>query len=232
MLSVVVIGKDEAANLPRLAASIDALIDFCDFPVETIFVDSDSADESVSFAESRFSKVIPLADSDGLCASAGRYIGTIAAVFPWILYLDGDMELCPQFFPVIQNLPAADDECKGFVGFYVHNYDNGSIAVQGFFGNVIKSNWAAQFGGAVVLRRSDVLRVGNWNPSIYGKEEMELYARLGNGKRVVQRHLPVRKLLIPTKQQLLQSSEPVSKYWALRRLSVAALHRGLPGKLR
>ena len=186
MLSVVVIGKNEADNLPRLAASIDALIDFCDFPVETIFVDSDSADESVGFAKSRFSKVIPLADSGGLCASAGRYVGSIEAVFPWILYLDGDMEICPQFFPVINNLPAADDECKGFVGFYVHNYDNGSIAVQGFFGNVIKSNWAAQFGGAVVLRRSDVLRVGNWNPSIYGKEEMELYARLGNGKRVVQ----------------------------------------------
>jgi len=185
MLSVVVIGKNEAENLPRLADSIDALAGFCDFPIETLFIDSASTDGSLEIAKKRFDKVIELVQSDGLCASAGRYVGTIAARFPWVLYLDGDMEICPQFFQVVANIPNTEDECMGYVGLYVHHFNNGSVAVQGFFGGVLKSQWAAQFGGAVLLRRNEVLRVGNWDPSIYGKEEMELYARLGNGKRVV-----------------------------------------------
>jgi glycosyltransferase involved in cell wall biosynthesis len=185
MLSIVVIGKNEAENLQRLAKSIDALIDVCDFPVETLFVDSASTDQSLDIARTHFDKVIELVPSDGLCASAGRYVGTIAARYPWVFYLDGDMEVCPQFFSVVQNIRNSEEECMGYVGLYVHHFNNGSIAVQGFFGGVLKSQWAAQFGGAVILRRSAVLRVGNWDPSIYGKEEMELYARLGDGKRVV-----------------------------------------------
>jgi len=185
MLSIVVIGRNEGKNLPRLATSINALIDFCNFPVETLFIDSASTDDSVSIAKSRSDKVIELAEADGLCASAGRYVGTIAARYAWILYLDGDMEVCPEFFSVVRNIPNVDEECKDFVGIYVHHYDDGSVAYQAFIGGILKSQWASQFGGAVMLRRKDVLKVGNWDPSIFGKEEMELYARLGNGKRVV-----------------------------------------------
>jgi glycosyltransferase involved in cell wall biosynthesis len=185
VLSIVAIGRNEAENIARLADSIAQLRSFCKFPVETIFVDSASDDNSVRIAKERFDVVHELLDEQGICASAGRYVGTIEAKYPWVFYIDGDMEICSEFFPLISGLPDASEDWVGIVGAYVHRFDDGTTAFQSFDGGVIKSEWAAAYGGAVVLRRDAVLRAGNWSPGVYGKEEMELYARLGDGKRVV-----------------------------------------------
>jgi glycosyltransferase involved in cell wall biosynthesis len=197
MLSVVVIGRNEAENLHRLAASLQALREAVDYPVETIFVDSASTDDSVAYANQLFDRVYELVDSDQLCASAARSIGTIESHYPWILYLDGDMELCREFFAVCQQLGDTEEQCVGYIGNYIHRFDNGMVATQGFAtGNqaimvdpsasgMLRSEWAAHIGGAVLLRRSNVLAAGNWNPAVYGREEMNLYARLGLGSRVV-----------------------------------------------
>ncbi len=192
MLSIVIIGRNEAENLPRLAVSLDELRRVCAFPIETLFVDSASTDESVAQANLLFDRVVELSDSPQICASAGRYVGTIEARYPWILYLDGDMELCGEFFPIIQSVNTTDPKCLGYVGLYVHRFSNGMVALQGFAGSRGQSEWAAYFGGAALLRRSAVLVAGNWNPAVFGKEELELYARLGDGKRLVRYvHLPM-----------------------------------------
>jgi glycosyltransferase involved in cell wall biosynthesis len=185
VLSIVAIGRNEAENIARLADSIAQLRSFCKFPVETIFIDSASDDDSVRIARERFDVVHELLDDPDNCASAGRYIGTIEAKYPWIFYIDGDMEICSDFFPLISGLPDAPEDWIGIIGVYAHRFDDGTTATQSFEGGVIKSEWAASYGGAVVLRRDAVLRAGNWSPGVYGKEEMELYARLGDGKRVV-----------------------------------------------
>ena len=79
MLSIVAIGRNEADHIERLTASIDALKSVCDFPVETIFIDSASSDASVEMARRYFDVVHELMDDPDLCASAGRYIGTLEA---------------------------------------------------------------------------------------------------------------------------------------------------------
>jgi len=187
LLSLVVIGKNEAEHMPRLAKSVQALIDGCPFPVETIFVDSASTDDSVMHAVTFCDHVIELQPSGQLCASAGRSVGTLEATYPWVLYLDADMELHADFIAAIPSLLERIEEgnCVGYIGTYLHHFDNGSTAVQEFKGEYLKSDWAAHFGGAVLLRLNDVLAAGNWNPAVFGKEEMNLYARLGDGRRVV-----------------------------------------------
>ena len=185
MLSIVAIGKNEAANMPCLIASIEALKDYCSFPIETIYIDSCSSDGSVQLAADYFDKVSEIMDDANVCASSGRYVGTLEATHPWVFYIDSDMEICNEFFPLISAIPELPDECCGLVGIYAHRFDDGTMAYQTFDGGVIKSEWAAAFGGAVILRRESVLGAGNWSPGVYGKEEMELYARLGSGQRVV-----------------------------------------------
>jgi len=185
MLSIVIIGRNEVENISRLAASVEALVDQCAFPVESIFVDSASTDGSSIEAARYFDRVIELEPSSQLCASSGRYIGTIEARYEWVFYLDADMAINPKFFPIVDQLSSIGDDCIGVVGTYIHCFDNGMTAIQSFAGGVLKSEWAAQFGGAVILRRKEVLRAGNWSPGIFGKEEMELYVRLGDGNRVV-----------------------------------------------
>ena len=185
MLSVVIIGRNEAEHLERLGKSVAALQASCDFPVESIYIDSASTDGSLEIAQRQFDRTELLIDSKHLCASAGRYAGTCEARYPWILYLDGDMEICPEFFPVIQGIADLDPRYVGVIGLYVHRFDNGRSAIQTFRRPVGEGNHAMHFGGAVLLKKEAVLRAGNWDPALYGKEEIELYARLGNGKQVV-----------------------------------------------
>ncbi len=185
MLSVVIIGKNEGPNLPKLELSVRGLVDFCSFPTEVIYVDSASADDSTRLARQFCDKVIELEESDRSCASAGRYIGTLHASYPWILYIDADMAVREDFFPIVQEKVAAGSEYVGFIGTYIHHFDDGSSAVQEFRGEFLTSDLAAHFGGAVLLRKDAVIDAGNWDPSIFGKEEMNLYARLGNGDRVI-----------------------------------------------
>lgn len=186
MLSIVVIGRNEAENLHRLIASIDAVKKAMPYPVETIFVDSASTDNSVAIAREYFDNVTALEDSPYLCASAGRFAGTLEASYPWVLYLDGDMEVCTDFHGVLANINDLEPGYVGAIGMYVHRFDNGTEAVQ-VFGRSEADISANQFGGAVLLNRKAVIEAGNWDPSIFGREEIELYSRLGGGERVVRK---------------------------------------------
>jgi len=185
VLSIVVIGRNEAEHLERLGNSVSALKSVCDFPFESIYIDSASTDNSSEIARRQFDRVETLVNSTHLCASAGRYVGTFEAKYPWILYLDGDMEICSEFFSVLRNLKSIGSDVVGMIGLYIHRLDNGRSAVQTFRRSVGPATSAMHFGGAVLLRRDAVLQAGNWDPALYGREEIELYARLGKGKQVV-----------------------------------------------
>jgi glycosyltransferase involved in cell wall biosynthesis len=234
MLSIVIIGRNEAEHLERLGHSVSALKSSCDFPVESIYVDSASSDSSVEIARRQFDRVEALVYSEHLCASAGRYVGTYEAKYPWIFYLDGDMEVCPDFFSVIRNLGSVDSDVTGIIGIYTHYLDNGRSAVQTFRRPIGAVSRAMHFGGAVVLRRDAVLKAGNWDPALYGREEIELYARLGSGKQVVNfvdvpmvnhysEYYPRRELV----RRLLSSSGGQGKvFWGYGQCVRAAIAKG------
>ena len=161
MLSIVAIGKNEAENIPRLVRSIEALKAACDFSIETVFVDSASQDDSVAVAQTYFDIVSVLEADPNLCASAGRYAGTLAATQPWVFYIDADMEICDEFLPIIADLAALPDDCHGVIGGYVHRFDNDTTAFQGHEGGVWKSAGAGSLGGASILRREAVIAAGS-----------------------------------------------------------------------
>ncbi len=98
-LSVVVIGRNEAHRLPDLFASLPKGPD-----IEWLYIDSRSSDNSVELALAFGAKVF-LVDEDSVYApGTGRYIGTIEACGRWILYLDGDMVLRPEFAGFLDRL--------------------------------------------------------------------------------------------------------------------------------
>src|SRR5882762_5790807 len=120
MLSICVIGRNEEENLPRLIQSLLPLRERLNFPVETIFVDSDSTDRTVPIAKSFFDVVLILERSENLCASAGRNVGTAQATGEWILYLDGDMTLCGEFIPVMEQCLTHRESSAGCLGEYIY----------------------------------------------------------------------------------------------------------------
>lgn len=198
-LSVVIIGRNEARRLPDLFASLPKGPD-----IEWLYIDSRSSDNSVELALAYGAKVFLVGEDSVYAPGTGRYIGTIEAGGRWVLYLDGDMVLRPEFAGFLEGLrkvegPADQREAKrpealalniaGFVGHTRNLYldPSGQILAERDYVVLTKEetgpaeNWgrAAHYhGGAVLYRRQAVLSAGNWNPALYQLEEVDLYSRV------------------------------------------------------
>ncbi len=181
ILSVVVIGRNEARNLKKVIKSISYLSHVLHDRLQTVFVDSASNDDSSTIASCYFDEVYVLEESPRLCASAGRAVGTCSSKGMWILYLDGDMELTKQFADIILPLIELNEDVSGYIGPYLNEDRDGYLRANRFSCRTT-GEMAPAIGGALLLRRDVVLKAGNWNPSVFSNEEMELYSRLRNGK--------------------------------------------------
>lgn len=147
-------------------------------PVETIFVDSASSDDSLQVAGALFDRVVSLKADRRLNAACGRAVGASVAAGDWILHLDGDMALEPEFIPeIIDRLERQEPQPAALAGVYRDVYPDGrercfSVARADPFLGV------PGFGGAVLIRRDALLEAGNWDPGITSNEELELLIRL------------------------------------------------------
>ena len=175
MLTVCVIGRNEAKNLPRLIKSLD-LLNGLPFRVEKIFIDSASSDSTLEIAQSYFNRVCSLEESANLCASAGRFIGTLKSSGEWILYLDGDMQLCADFIAVIERTVVSDYRSEGAIGKYCYIYGMDNVR-DNALSQKGEGKLVNHFGGAVLLPRDAVI-TATWDPCIFSNEEIELYTRL------------------------------------------------------
>lgn len=174
MISIVIIGKNEANNLPKLFNSLKGII----IDKEIIYVDSASTDNSLEISKKESDLVIELEDSVQLCAAAGRNIGTKYSIYEWVLYLDGDMELESEFIKFINSREFLnfDKSITGFMGYYNYIYTDGTNDKNRLLQSPNKE--VDHFGGAVILKKKIVLQVGNWNPSVVANEEIDLYIRI------------------------------------------------------
>jgi len=176
MISIVVIGKNEANNLPKLYQSLEPL----SIQKEIIYVDSASSDTSVAISQHHADTVIQLEDSPNLCAAAGRYVGALHAKYRWILFLDGDMELESDFITFLNahEFEQFDANIAGFIGYYRYIYNDKSESENRLLQP--KNKVVSHFGGAVLLQKEVLLKAGNWNPSVVANEEIDLYVRIQN----------------------------------------------------
>lgn len=191
-ISVVTIGKNEEANLGVMFSSLGSLPNVS----EVIYVDSASEDRSVEVALVHGARVARLLPSPNLSAAAGRYVGTLLAQGDWILYLDGDMQLTPEFagrIPELLKAAVEAPEVAGYVGFYENQNADGTRRC-----NVLRQRRgrlnAGTFGGAVLASRTAVLGVGNWDPCLSAHEELDLHSRLAAAGLAI-RFVPTRMVI-------------------------------------
>lgn len=194
-LSIVIIGRNEEDTLPGLFKSLPISQD-----IEWIYVDSQSGDNSAIIALEAGAKVL-IVDKDSVySASTGRYVGTLEAAGRWVLYLDGDMALSEKFKSFIDYLRKNENRIPpGIAGFLgktrnIYQTENGKIIAtrdhvvlpEKELGSI--EDWgktASYHGGAVLYKRSDVVNAGNWNPSVYQLEEIDLYSRVRKNGLVI-----------------------------------------------
>jgi len=96
-VSIIIPARNEAANLPRLLASLLSQI----YPLyEIIVVDDASTDGTATLVQNYSKKGVRLIHTDGppqgwTGKNHACWIGASNALYPWLLFVDADIELAP-----------------------------------------------------------------------------------------------------------------------------------------
>src|SRR3984957_1532902 len=176
-LSVVVIGRNEGERLARCLESVSRMRGI-DGVVELLYVDSASTDGSPESARDLGAQVIVL-QSGSQTAARGRNAGWERVSAPYVLFLDGDTILNPDFPRTALAVLQADQHIAAVWGHRREIHTERSI-----YNRVLDLDWIyapgfTEFcGGDVVMRRSALVEVGGYDSELIAGEEPELCRRL------------------------------------------------------
>lgn len=190
MISVIVIGRNEGSRLSACLQSVqDALAVLSH---EIIYVDSCSADDSLDRAKALGARCYLLAEQD-TTAGLGRFAGAREARGDVLLFLDGDMELCPGFCEkALVEMDATG--CNGVCGIREDLYwQNGQlIGRNDNYFRCTQRRECPEFGGALMISAEALRACGGWSADTVACEEAELHARLKDvGCRITELPIPM-----------------------------------------
>ena len=170
-VTVVVIGRNEATNLPRCFASIQRLTR------RIVFVDSNSSDRSVEIAREYGIPVIVVLDSNFYSAALGRMVGAKKCETSLMQFLDGDMELAPDWIPTAIQFMNRNQKAAVVHGFkreFKNEKDLEHYSIK-----ADKKNWRSDYlQGAYLIKRDVYRESGGLDPRFPGEEERDLYVRI------------------------------------------------------
>ncbi len=190
LVSVVVIGRNEGPRLRRCLDSIRAMrLPAGSF--EIVYVDSDSTDGSPAEAEAGGARVC-VVRPERPAAAIGRNAGWRTAAAPFVLFLDGDTVLDPDF--VATSLPLFDDATVAVVsGHRRELYPERSL-----YNRVLDLDWIgpageADFcGGDALIRRDALAAVDGYDETLIAGEEPDMCTRMRQlGWRILRLDCPM-----------------------------------------
>jgi len=176
MISVVVIGRNEAARLGACMEAIHASLGVLSH--EIVYVDSHSTDDSVAIAKAHGARCFVL-EAENTTAGLGRYVGTKEARGEYLLFLDGDMQLQKGFCEkaMMSMAQRGYDGCSG-VRKDVYMKDGQVAGTNDNYFGCMSERIVPEFGGAIFLKKEALERAGGWSCDTIACEEAELHARL------------------------------------------------------
>ena len=190
MISVVVIGRNEAARLGACMESIRSSLGVLSH--EILYIDSRSTDDSVAIAKSYGARCFVL-QAGNTTAGLGRFVGTKEAKGEYLLFLDGDMQLEKGFCEKAM-MAMAQRGYEGCSGIRKDVYlKDGQIAgTSDNYFNCTQERIVPEFGGAIFLKKEALERAGGWSPDTIACEEAELHARLvASGAQIAELPVPM-----------------------------------------
>lgn len=175
LVTVVVIGRNEGQRLVRCLESIAGMRRE-GFEVEVVYVDSASTDGSPERARALGARVLEVRP-ERPCAAVGRNAGWRAAKGEFVLFLDGDTVLHPDF--VARSLPELTGQVAVVWGHRRESDPGGSV-----YNRILDLDWIypaglSEFCGGDALMRRDVLEeVGGYDEGLIAGEEPEMCRRM------------------------------------------------------
>jgi glycosyltransferase involved in cell wall biosynthesis len=183
LVSVVVIGRNEGQ---RLVACLNSIKNTANpgGEIELIYVDSNSQDDSPAQAAALGAKVLTV-NPQRPCAAIGRNAGWRAGTAPYILFLDGDTLLHPDF------LNTALQEMTDPKVAVVWGHRRESHPEHSLYNRVLDLDWIyppglSDFcGGDALMRRSVLEQAGGFSEDLIAGEEPELCQRIRAQDKVI-----------------------------------------------
>ena len=176
MLSVVIVGRNEGTRLTRCLQSVAGVQGVGQ--IEIIYVDSASSDGSPENARNYQAQVVVL-EGEGQTAARGRNAGWPRCLAEYVLFLDGDTILNPQFPKAALEILKSNAQIAAVWGHRRELCPERSI-----YNRVLDLDWiyspgfTEYFGGDVMIRRSALVETGGYDPGLIAGEEPELGRRL------------------------------------------------------
>ena len=190
MISVIVIGRNEGSRLSACLQSVQDALHVLSH--EVIYVDSCSTDDSLARAKALGARCYLLSERE-TTAGLGRWVGARGARGDVLLFLDGDMELCPGFCEkALMEMDAAG--CSGVCGTREDLYwqDGRLIGRNDNYFHCTQQRECPEFGGALMLTAEALSACGGWSTNTIACEEAELHARLRDaGCRITELPIPM-----------------------------------------
>ncbi len=177
VLTIVVIGRNEGSRLRECLESLRSIRGI-EGEIETIYVDSCSTDGSPEVAAECGAQVFVL-ETNRPTASLGRNAGWARARAKYILFLDGDTVLDPDFPAKALASISSDGKIAAVWGHLREIHPHASI-----YNRVIDLDWVFETGisdfcgGIALMRRQALEDVGGFDSSLAAGEEPELCRRM------------------------------------------------------
>ncbi len=180
MISFIIIGRNEGWRLKMCLESVCAAIQQYKLDAEIIYVDSQSSDDSLKMTAS-YPQVKTYLIT-GVCnAAIARNIGAKEASGENFVFLDGDMEICADFIPLIFDEKQAlkfEFVSGNFMNYY---YDHSwKFISKDYYRKVYCSEDSYQYttGGLFAIKRIHWESVGGMKPKFKKGQDLDLGYRL------------------------------------------------------
>ncbi len=188
-VGLVLIGRNEAANLRR---TLPVLHDVFDFD-HVVYVDSGSTDDSVALAHKFDVDVVELDDSVPFTAARARNAGVrrLTQTLPtldFIQFLDGDCELVPGYMEAALEHFKEHDHVGIVVGRNRERYPSASV-----YNAICDVEWNTPIGkldacgGIFTIRHAAFSEVGGFDDQLLAGEEPDLCLRLRHADHEIHR---------------------------------------------
>ena len=190
-LSVVVITKNQVWNVDRLVGSVLRELEAVT-AAEILLVDSGSEDGTPERAAQHPIGVVRLLPDQPLTAALGRYVGGRETTGELVLFLDGDMELCPGWLDRALRTMGERPDVAAVAGTVV-DVPVDTPGTTGHWPEEVVDAWRrapvpreiTNTGGAALHRRSVLEATGSFHPSLRSEEEPELCLRIRDAGHTV-----------------------------------------------
>jgi glycosyltransferase involved in cell wall biosynthesis len=176
-LAVVLITRNQAWNVGRLVESV--LGEIAGIPSsEVLLVDSASTDGTADLAARYPIDVVRLDDDQPLTPAAGRYVGFNRTQGELVLFVDGDMALCPGWLEAAIEIMRDRPNIAGLTGRLMERSLDSPAEPMDRCADPQEWTEVRHSAGLVLHRRTALEEVGPFNPWLRSEEEPELCIRL------------------------------------------------------